>query len=60
MIINSVLQIKSVRTSTGILNEKYLTETYEFDEYHPIIIEEVFTKEFGSICKIAGFSLDMD
>ena len=56
MIINSVLQIKSVRTSTGILNEKYLTETYEFDEYHPIIIEEVFTKK--AINLISNFYAD--
>jgi len=55
-IINSVLQIKSIRTSTGILNEKYLTETYEFDEYHPIIIEDVFTKK--AINLISNFYAD--
>jgi len=42
-ICSSVLQLKSIRTATGILNEKYLTETYIFDEYNPIIINNVFT-----------------
>lgn len=51
-IIGSVLQLKSIRKETGILNNKYLTEEYAFDEYTPIIINDVFsTKAVNLISK---------
>lgn len=55
-IIDSVLKLKSIRKDTGILNSKYLTEEYVFDEYTPIIINDVFS--IKAINLISKFYMD--